>query len=128
MCLPLPPPPQSSYQIDDINQALLGLLAPIFMPVTDSRGHVILEMLPDPYIKKAFGHLRRFAEFHMTEPNCATQAELEAAADNARDELLEYARLAEKVCDLSLLLCAVTKGVLSCVGLVCALSRGRVHS
>jgi hypothetical protein len=56
-----------------------------------------MEVLPDPYIKKGYGHLRRFAEFHLTEHEFTTHAEMEAAATAAQLELLEYAKLAEMV-------------------------------
>jgi hypothetical protein len=93
------PSPQGAWLIDDVAQGLGGLLAPVFWPVTDERGHAILEVLPDPHIKKAYGHLRRFAEFHLGAHEFETNAEMAAAATAAHLELLEYAKLAELVRD-----------------------------
>ena len=102
--------PQGCWQIDDVVQGMLALLGPIFWPVTDSRGQVAMEILPDPHIKTAYGCLRRFAEFHLTEHEFSTHQELEDAVDEAQGELLKYARLAEQVRRRGLAACALVCG------------------
>jgi nucleoside-diphosphate-sugar epimerase len=62
-----------------------------------------VDVLQDPEVKKAWGHLRRFACFHLAEHTFASQQQLEAAVDAAQQELLEYCKLAEQVRPLGFL-------------------------
>lgn len=69
---------------------MLGLLAVMFKP--DGRRAVL-----PPVTEEAFSLLQRFAKFHMVDPECMTDGELHAMADESREWLLAYAKLAEMV-------------------------------
>ena len=60
---------------------------------------MIFQVLKDPDVKKAWGHLRRFALYHMTfdDDRDKTLHDREMARALARQELLEYAKIAEQV-------------------------------
>lgn len=70
-------------------------------PSPSPRAPQVLEDSPNEInlIKKSFGHLRRFAEFHMkVHTYSQEEADLrQRDALAARDELLEFAKIAEKV-------------------------------
>ena len=69
---------------------MLGLLAVMCKP--DGRRAVL-----PPVTEEAFSLLQRFAKFHMVDPECTTDEELHRMAGEAREWLLEYAKLAEIV-------------------------------
>jgi hypothetical protein len=55
-------------------------------------------ILHDPDVKKAWGHLRRYALYHMSfDDDDMSLFERETARVAARQELLSYAELAEQV-------------------------------
>jgi hypothetical protein len=56
----------------------------------------------DQLIKAAFGHLKRFAAFHLGHVQYTTRSEYITAAVRASDELLAYGRLMEEVCSCML--------------------------
>jgi hypothetical protein len=65
----------------------------LFRPAGRARADVLVPGV----VKKAYGHLRRFAAFHMAAEKFDNMAGVTAAALEARKELLEYGKLAEEV-------------------------------
>lgn len=88
---------KAGLMFEEVAEGLLGIFAPLFWPVLDAMGRVKLEIFPDPYIKQAYGCLRRYAQFHLSDHDFSSQAELAAAADAAQNELLSYGKLAQQV-------------------------------
>lgn len=82
---------KASWQIEDCARAVECFFPLLFRPA--GRG----EVLPPGVVKKAYGHLRRFAAFHMAAEKFDNVQLMTAAALAARMELLEYGKLAEEV-------------------------------
>jgi hypothetical protein len=87
---------KGSWQIEDWCRAVECFIPMLFRPVL-VRGRQVLEVLKPAHVKTAYGHLRRFAVFHMTMGRFQTWEELGTAADKAAEELLAYGKLAETV-------------------------------
>lgn len=68
----------------------------LFRPVI-MRGRQVLQVLQPDHVKQAYGHLRRFAVFHMSMKSYPSWDAVGQAADAAAKELLRYAKLAETV-------------------------------
>lgn len=86
----------ASWQIEDCARALQCFLPMIFRPVRRA-GQQPEQVLKPELAKKAFGHLKRFAAFHLGHVTYSNQAEYILAAQQAANELLEYGKLAEQV-------------------------------
>lgn len=86
----------AGMHMDELAAGITGLFGLLLWPTRDSNGHLV-EVLHDPVVKKAWGHLRRFAVFHLSVQDCNTRSEYEVAARAAQDELLEYCKLVEQV-------------------------------
>jgi hypothetical protein len=87
----------ASWQVEECARQLQCALPLLFRPVRSANGQTT-EVLDDMLIKTAFGHLKRFAAFHLGHVRYETRAEYVAAAVRASDELLAYGRLMEEVC------------------------------
>ena len=87
---------KASWQIEECARALQCFLPVCFRPVR--RGSSKEEVLQPDLAKKAYGHLKRFAAFHLGHEGFDTQQEYVAAAIRAHQELLEYGKLVEQVC------------------------------
>jgi hypothetical protein len=88
---------RAGMHMDELADGVRGLFALLFWRTTTAGSSQPLDVLQDPEVKKAWGHLRRFGCFHLAEHTFASQQELEAAVDAAQQELLEYCKLAEQV-------------------------------
>jgi hypothetical protein len=90
-------------------RALEIFLPVVFWPFAAPETSTPTDVLP-PAIKKAWGHLRRFGHFHLNQPppfdpslpadqqaGLADQVAVDAAADAAGAELLEFAKMAQMV-------------------------------
>ena len=84
---------KASWQIEDCVRAIECFLPILFRPVQNPA----MPVLQPDKLKKAYGHLRRFAAFHASMAKFSDVAGLMVAAAAARRELLEYAKLAEEV-------------------------------
>ena len=84
---------KASWQIEDCARAVECFFPSLFRPA----GRPAVEVLTPGAVKKAYGHLRRFAVFHMAMEKFDNFASLTTAALAARRELLEYGKLAEEV-------------------------------
>lgn len=87
----------SSLHMDELADGIRGLFAPLLYSGTGPQGQQLCAILHHPEVKKAYGHIRRFAVFHLTEQQFSSREEYEAAVDEAHRELLEYCKLAEQV-------------------------------
>lgn len=85
----------ASWQIEECNRALQCFLPLLFRPLRFVGRH--LPLLQPDLVKTAFGHLKRFAAFHLGHVEYKTKAEFISAAKQAHDELLSYAKLMEQV-------------------------------
>jgi hypothetical protein len=83
---------QSHYVMEEFARALLVFLPALFRELPGA------PVLPD-IIKEAFGHLRRFAEYHTWPVEVENEAERQERLQQARREILAYATLCEKVGD-----------------------------
>jgi len=84
-----------SWTMEEGMRAPMWLAAMFRAALTSSAEQQLL----DPVCKAAYGHLRRWLDFHLTGRSFDTQEQLEAAAQEAAKELLQYARLAQEVRD-----------------------------
>ena len=87
----------AGMHMDELADGVRGLFALLFWRTTTAGSGQPQDVLQDPEVKKAWGHLRRFACFHLAEHTFASQQQLEAAVDEAQQELLDYCKLAEQV-------------------------------
>ena len=87
-----------SYQMEELQHLLLGLALPIlFWPHTTKKNEVI-QMLPDPYLWAAWGHLVQIAVFNLTEQCYSSQEDLETEARDLREQHIPpLAKLIEQV-------------------------------
>jgi len=109
---------KASWQIEDCARAVECFFPLLFRPV----GRPGVEVLQPGVVKQAYGHLRRFAAFHMATEKFEDMATMTAAALAARGELLEYGKLAEE--ELSVSLCTFNLHLLCCRLLLQVLERG----
>lgn len=109
---------KASWQIEDCSRALECFLPLLLRPA----GRPAADVLRPGIIKKAYGHLRRFAAFHMGTGSFKSWADLAGAALAAHQELLEYGKLAEE--SLSVRLCTSNLHLLCCRLLSQVLERG----
>lgn len=84
---------KASWQIEDCARAIECFLPILLRPVQSPA----MQVLQPDKVKKAYGHMRRFAAFHASMAKYADAPSLMVAAVAARNELLEYAKLAEEV-------------------------------
>ena len=82
----------ASWQMEECARQLQCFLPLLFRPVRTANGQVT-EVLDNKLAKQAFGHLKRFAAFHLGHVQYATRPEYIAAAVQANEELLAFARL-----------------------------------
>lgn len=123
---------KASWQIEECIRALQCHLPMVFRPL--QRGNKLEDVLQPALAKKTFGHLKRFAAFHLGHVGYATHAEYVAAAKSAQEELLEYGKLVEQVrgllqsfaCTLLGNLCSIVQTSLGCACKASALGR-RLH-
>jgi hypothetical protein len=87
----------AGMHMDELADGVRGLFALLFWRTRAAGSGLPLEVLHDSEVKKAWGHLRRFACFHLAEHAFASQMQLQEAVDAAQQELLEYCKLAEQV-------------------------------
>ena len=86
---------KGSWQIEDFARAVECFFPLLFRPMVS--GNQREDVLPEN-IRKPYGHLLRFALFHMkTDHSFKTWDELWKAAAEAHNELLGYGKAAEKV-------------------------------
>lgn len=85
----------ASWQIEDCSRALQCFLPMIFRP--ERSGPQQPPLLQPDLAKQAFGHLKRFAAFHLGHVKYSTTLEYIAAAQEAHAELLNYGKLMEQV-------------------------------
>jgi hypothetical protein len=86
----------ASWQIEDCSRALQCFLPMIFRPIKRT-GQQPEDVLKPELAKVAFGHLKRFAAFHIGHVTYSNLAEYTMAAKQATDELLCYGTLVEQV-------------------------------
>lgn len=84
-----------NFTMEDYSRAITVYFPALFQPL--QLPHSTIHVLPPGLVKKAYGHLRRFAEFHILPQEFSTIEDFHSAADAARQELLEYAKIAELV-------------------------------
>lgn len=87
----------ASWQIEECERQLQCCLPLLFRPVRSASGQTV-DVLDNDLAKKAFGHLKRFAAFHLDHTQYAMRQEYISAAVQAHEELLAYGRLIEEVC------------------------------
>ncbi|KAF6249641.1 hypothetical protein COO60DRAFT_1686595 [Scenedesmus sp. NREL 46B-D3] len=115
---------KASWQIEECARALQCFLPVCFRPVR--RGSSKEEVLQPDLAKKAYGHLKRFAAFHLGHEGFDTQQEYVAAAIRAHQELLEYGKLVEQhVAEGEA--CTFNLHLLACQLLQQALERGATY-
>jgi hypothetical protein len=85
----------ASWQIEDCARALQCFFPMLFRPARS--GNMQQEVLPE-LAKKALGHLKRFAAFHLGHVAYESAMQYLAAAQQAHEELLQYGKLMEQVC------------------------------
>jgi len=109
---------KASWQIEDCARAVECFFPLIFRRTRQSE----VEVLQPEVVKEAYGHLRRFATFHMAVDKFDNMAVMTAAALAARKELLEYGKLAQE--ELSTSLCTYNLHLLCCRLTLQVLERG----
>ncbi|KAF8072962.1 hypothetical protein HT031_000622 [Scenedesmus sp. PABB004] len=85
----------AGLHMDELSAGVTGLFSPLLWPSGQ------MQVLHDPVVKKAWGHLRRFACFHLTAREFSSRAEYEAEAAKAQQEIIEYGKLVEQDLDPS---------------------------
>ena len=85
-----------SMHLDELAECLT-LYAPLFWPVCDGNGQVLSHVVPDEYVREAWGLLRDVGLFNMQTHQFNTQQEFEAAVQEMQDKLIAYGKLAEQV-------------------------------
>jgi hypothetical protein len=58
---------------------------------------MVAEVLTDPLVAEAYGCLRAFGHFHLTQGSWGSWQEYEAAVDAAQAHILRYGAIAELV-------------------------------
>ncbi len=86
-----------SWQMEDFARGMEVFLPLLFRPSHGDSNDSSSAILHDNTVKAAFGHLRRFWEFHAQVKPSASKEEHEAAAAVAAQELLAYSTIAERV-------------------------------
>lgn len=81
--------------MEELANGVRGLFAHLLWPVCANNRAA--EVLSDPLVLEAYGCLREFGHFHLTDGTWATWEEFEEAVDAAQAKLLHYGALAEKV-------------------------------
>lgn len=85
----------ASWQIDDCARAMQCFLPMLLRPARS--GQREMPLLRPEAAKKAFGHLKRFAAFHLGHVEYKDLADYKAAAKASVNELIAYGALMEKV-------------------------------
>lgn len=87
----------ASWQIEDCSRALQCFLPMLFRP--ERSGPQQPPLLQPDLAKQAFGHLKRFAAFHLghVKYSSTDHTEYIQAAQDAHEELLKYGKLMEQV-------------------------------
>lgn len=80
---------------EELANGVRGIFAHLFWPVRV--GNRVAEVLADPLVAEAYGCLRAFGHFHLTEGSWRTWQEYEAAVDQAQKHILRYGAIAERV-------------------------------
>lgn len=114
----------ASWQIEECERQLQCALPLLFRPVRSANGQ-LTDVLDNQLLKTAFGHLKRFAAFHLGHVQYTTRAEYFTAAKHASDELLAYGRLMEENTDGSG--CTYNLHLLACQLLLQSLRRGATY-
>jgi hypothetical protein len=80
---------------EELANGVRGIFAHLFWPVR--KGSRVAEVLTDPLVAEAYGCLRAFGHFHLTQGSWGTWQEFEAAVDAAQAHILRYGAIAEQV-------------------------------
>lgn len=72
-----------------------GIFAHLFWPVRV--GNKVAEVISDPLNAEAYGCLRAFAHFHLTDGEWESQELYAEAVDAAQEKILRYGAIAERV-------------------------------
>ncbi|KAF6249803.1 hypothetical protein COO60DRAFT_1706343 [Scenedesmus sp. NREL 46B-D3] len=114
----------ASWQIEECERQMQCFLPLLFRPVRGAPGQAT-PVLHNDLAKTAFGHLKRFAAFHLGHVAYATRQEYVQAAVQAHEELLAYGRLVEEHTKGSA--CTYNLHMLACQLLMQALKRGATY-
>jgi hypothetical protein len=90
---------KASLHFDELSDALL-LYAPLFWPVCDEAGNSLKDVVPDQHVREGWRLLVEFGRFQMQDHSFNSQAELEAAALQAHQAIIDYGKLCEQVSHL----------------------------
>jgi hypothetical protein len=84
-----------SLTLEELANGIRGIFAHLFWPVRV--GNRVAEVISDPLVAEAYGCLRAFAHFHLTDGTWESQELYEAAVDAAQEQILRYGAIAERV-------------------------------
>ena len=80
---------------EELANGVRGFFAHLLWPVR--KGNMVAEVLTDPLVAEAYGCLRAFGHFHLTQGSWGSWQEYESAVDAAQANILRYGAIAEQV-------------------------------
>jgi hypothetical protein len=84
-----------SLTLEELANGIRGIFAHLFWPVRV--GNKVAEVISDPLNADAYGCLRAFAHFHLTDGEWESQELYAEAVDAAQEKILRYGAIAERV-------------------------------
>jgi hypothetical protein len=84
-----------SLTLEELANGIRGIFAHLFSPVRV--GNKVAEVISDPLNAEAYGCLRAFAHFHLTDGEWESQELYAEAVDAAQEKILRYGAIAERV-------------------------------